>query len=100
MKDPADYTPGEREYMERKQAVIDGKPNAYTYFRNVAVTLAGDLVLGLSYSIEWERYSCSAIEIDGIRYNNPCRWTKEGGAMDCDLSPLNLGSVQVGVRTI
>lgn len=99
-KDPADYTPGENEYMERKQAVTDGKPNAYTYFRNVAVTLAGDLVIGLSYSIEWERYSCSAIKIDGVRYNNPCRWSKNGKAMDCDLSDLNVGSVHEAVRTV
>lgn len=98
-KDPANYTPGEREYMERKQAVKDGKPNAYTYFRNVAVTLAGDLVLGLSYSIALERYSCSAIKIDGIRYNDPCRWSKEGCSLD-EMSNLNLESIQDGVRTI
>lgn len=99
-KDPADYTSGEREYMERKQAVTDGKPNAYTYFRNVAVTLAGDLVIGLSYSIEWERYSCSAIKIDGVRFNDPCRWDKDGIALDDDLSALNIDSVHTSVRTI
>lgn len=99
-KSPADYTPGEREYMERKQAVKDGKPNAYTYFRNVAVTEAGDFVIGLTYNIDLQRYSCSAIEIDGIRYNDPMRWDKHGGSLDDSVSDLVLKSVNDGVRKI
>ena len=99
-KSPSDYTPGEAKYAARQQAVKDGKPNAAIYFKNVAVTLAGDFIVGLSYSIALERYSCSAIEIDGVRFNDPCRWDKSGKALDDDLSDLVLGSVQVGVRTI
>ena len=99
-KSPADYTKGETEYAARKQAVKNGKPNAYTYFKNIAVTLAGDLVIGLSYSNDWERYSCSAIKIDGVRYNDPYRWDKFGKALEGDVSDLRLESVQVGVRTI
>ena len=99
-KDPADYTPGEQKYLARQQAVKAGKANAMTYFKNVAVTLAGDFIIGLSYNIDLQRYSCSAIEIDGVRFNDPCRWDKDGIALDDDLSDLVLGSVQVGVRTI
>lgn len=99
-KDPKDYTPGEAEYAAVRLAVKAGRPNAYTYFKNMAVTLAGDLVLGLSYNIDLERYSCSAIKIDGVRYNDPKRWDKFGKALDADLSDLKLGSVQVGVKTI
>ncbi|WP_440464366.1 hypothetical protein [Psychrobacter sp. ASPA161_6] len=99
-KDPADYTKGETEYAARKQAVKDGKPNAYTYFKNIAVTLAGDLVIGLSFSNDYQRYSCSAIEIDGVRFNDPCRWSKDGKALDDDLSDLNVSSVHTSVRTI
>ena len=99
-KSPADYTPGERKYAARQLAVKAGRSNAMTYFKNVAVTKAGDFVIGLTYNSKLQRYSCSAIEIDGVRFNDPMRWDKSGKALDDDLSDLVLGSVQVGVRTI
>ena len=99
-KDPSDYTAGETKYAARQQAVRDGKPNAAIYLKNSAVTLAGDFVIGLSYNIELQRYSCSAIKIDGVRYNEPCRWDKQGQPLDDNLSALNIGSVHEGVRTI
>ena len=99
-KDPADYTKGEAKYAARQLAVNAGRPNAMTYFKNVAVTKAGDFVIGLSYNLELQRYSCSAIEIDGVRFNDPCRWDKDGIALDCDLSDLVMGSVHTSVRTI
>lgn len=100
-KDPADYTAGEQKYAARQQAVKAGRPNAMTYFKNVAVTKAGDFVIGLSYNSKLQRYSCSAIEIDGVRDNGKlCEWDKSGIALYDDLSDLVLGSVQVGVRTI
>ena len=99
-KDPSDYTAGEQKYLARQQAVKAGRPNAMTYFKNVAVTKAGDFVIGLSYNIDLQRYSCSAIEIDGVRFNDPHRWDKDGIALDDDLSDLVLGSVHTSVRTI
>ena len=100
-KDLADYTPGEAKYAARQQAVKAGRPNAMTYFKNVAVTKAGDFVIGLTYNSKLQRYSASAIEIDGVRDNGKlCEWDREGGALDDDLSDLNIDSVQVGVRTI
>lgn len=99
-KSPADYTPGEAKYAARQLAVKAGKPNAMTYFKNVAVTLAGDFVIGLTYNLELQRYSCSAIEIDGVRFNDPCRWDKDGKAIEGDLSDLVIGSVHTSVRTI
>ena len=100
-KDPSDYTAGETKYASRQLAVKAGRPNAMTYFKNVAVTKAGDFVIGLSYNIDLQRYSCSAIEIDGMRDNGKlCSWDKSGIALDDDLSDLVLGSVHSGVRTI
>lgn len=100
-KDPADYTAGETKYAARQQAVKAGKPNAMTYFKNVAVTKAGDFVIGLTYNIDLQRYSCSAIEIDGARDNGKlCSWDKDGNALDEDLSDLNINSVHTSVRTI
>ena len=51
-KDPADYTKGEAKYLARQLAVKAGRSNAMTYFKNVAVTKAGDFVIGLSYNLE------------------------------------------------
>lgn len=99
-KSPSDYTAGEQKYLARQQAVKAGKPNAHSYRRNIAVTLAGDLVVGLSYHRELERYSCSAIETDGIRRNDPCRWSKDGKSLDIDISDLNVKSIHIDVNTI
>ena len=99
-KDPSDYTAGETKYAARQQAVKANKPNAMTYFKNVAVTKAGDFVIGLTYNSKLQRYSCSAIEIEGVRYNNPCRWSKDGEPLDSNLSALNINSVHTSVRTI
>lgn len=100
-KDPSDYTPGEQKYLARQQAVKAGRPNAMTYFKNVAVTKAGDFVIGLTYNSKLQRYSASAIEIDGVRDNGKlCEWDREGGALYDDLSDLVLGSVHTSLRTI
>lgn len=100
-KSPSDYTPGEQKYLARQQALKAGKPNAMTYFKNVAVTKAGDFVIGLTYNIDLQRYSCSAIEIDGVRDNGKlCEWDKSGNALYDDVSDLLLASVHSGVRTI
>lgn len=100
-KSPDDYTPGERKFANLVTALKAGKPNAYTYRVNSAVTKDGDFVIGLTYHSERQYYSASAIEIDGVRDNGKvCEWDNEGGALDGDLSDLLLASVHSGVRTI
>ncbi len=100
-KDPADYTPGERKFADLVAALKAGKPNAMIYRKNSAVTQAGDFVIGLTYNITLQRYSASAIEIDGVRDNGKvCEWDREGGALYDDLSALNIDSVHTSVRTI
>lgn len=100
-KSPADYTLGETEFAKCVAALNAGAPNAYVYRKNIAVTEAGDLVIGLTYNIELRRYSCTAIEIDGVRDNGKlCTWDAEGGALEADLSPLNIESVHEGVSKI
>ena len=100
-KDPSDYTAGERKFADLVAALKAGKPNAMIYRKNSAVTQAGDFVIGLTYNIALQRYSASAIEIDGVRDNGKlCEWDREGGALYDDLSGLNVGSVHTSVRTI
>lgn len=97
-KDPSKYTAGEAKYAARQQAVKAGKPNAHQFFKNLAVTEDGALLIGMSYSIEWKRYSCSAIETDGTRVNDPLQWDQYGGSLDGGID-LNLASVHNNVRT-
>lgn len=100
-KDPSDYTAGERKFADLVAALKAGKPNAATYRKNSAVTENGDFVIGLTYNSKLQRYSASAIEIDGVRDNGKlCEWDREGGALYDDLSALNVGSVHTSVRTI
>lgn len=100
-KDPSDYTAGERKFADLVAALKAGRPNAMIYRKNSAVTQAGDFVIGLTYNIALQRYSASAIEIDGVRDNGKlCSWDKDGNALDDDLSDLNVGSVHSSVRTI
>ncbi|WP_333613982.1 hypothetical protein [Psychrobacter sp.] len=100
-KHPSDYTPGERKFADLVAALKAGKPNAMIYRKNSAVTQAGDFVIGLTYNIALQRYSASAIEIDGVRDNGKvCEWDREGGVLYDDLSDLNVGSVHTSVRTI
>ena len=100
-KDPADYTAGERKFADLVAALKAGKPNAMIYRKNSAVTENGDFIIGLSYHSKLQHYSCSAIEIDGVRDNGKlCSWDKDGNALDDDLSDLVLGSVHTSVRTI
>ena len=100
-KHPSDYTKGERKFADLVAALKAGKPNAAIYRKNSAVTLAGDFVIGLTYNIKLQRYSASAIEIDGVRDNGKlCSWDKDGNALDDDLSGLNVDSVHTSVRTV
>lgn len=100
-KDPKDYTAGERKFTDLVAALKAGKPNAYTYRVNSAVTKGGDFVIGLTYHNDRQYYSASAIEIDGVRDNGKvCSWDAEGGALESDLSDLLLASVHSSVRTI
>lgn len=100
-KDPSDYTPGERKFADLVAAVKADKPNAMIYRKNSAVTENGDFIIGLTYNIALQRYSASAIEIDGVRDNGKvCEWDREGGSLYDDLSDLNVGSVHSSVRTV
>lgn len=100
-KSPSDYTKGEAKFAERVKALKAGKPNAYVYRKNIAVTKAGDFVIGLTYHIDREYYSASAIEIDGVRDNGKlCSWDQNGIALDADLSDLNIESVHQSISKV
>lgn len=100
-KDPANYTPGEVEYVKRKADVKAGKPNADLFFRNIAVTVDGVLCIGMTYIFERENYTCTYTESDGVRdFGGSHRWDKNGISLDDSISDLNLDSINDGVRKI
>ena len=92
-------TLGEQRFDQLKQDAKTNKHNATVRFNNMALTKAGELCIGMSRSREWNRYSCSYMEVDGIRLNDPRRWDLYGNSSD-HLSDLRLDTVQVGVRTV
>lgn len=100
-KDPSNYTAGEQKYLARQQAVKAGKPNAIAYFKNVALTVDGALCLGMSYSVEHRRYSCTYTETDSVRdFGGSHCWDVEGGSLDCAVSDLNMKTIHESVRKI
>ncbi|WP_352309058.1 hypothetical protein [Psychrobacter sp. W2-37-MNA-CIBAN-0211] len=99
VSDNAGMTLDEHRFEQLKQNAAQHKTNAQTRFNNMALTQAGELCIGMSRSNEWNRYSCSYMEVDGVRLNDPRRWDLYGNSSD-HLSDLRLDTVQVGVRTI
>ena len=99
-KDPSDYTPGEAKYAARQQAVKAGKPNAAIYFKNVAVTMAGDLCIGMTHNKTWSYYSCTYTQAGGVRdFAGSRSWSLSGVSND-GFSDLDLSTVSLGVRII
>ena len=100
-KHPDDYTPGEAKFAKRFNDLAASQPNALIFRKNVATTLAGDFVIGLTYRRNQQIYSATAIEINGVRDNGKlCTWDREGGALECDLSDLNMESVHSEVKLL
>jgi|GEM_PF-6620610 len=94
MSDKA-FTAGQKEWLKRRDAARANKPNAWAYFKNIALTVDGVLCVGMSYNHDLQRYSCTyligedgKIDTEGDSH----RWDAEGGALT-DCADLNLGSV-------
>lgn len=99
-KNKEDYTLDEQEWERRMLAAKANKPNAHAYFNNVALTKAGELCLGMTHDTQHNHYSCTYMEVNGVRDFGGCRrWNLQGHSLD-GLSALRLSTVQVGVRKI
>ncbi len=99
MSESENYTPAQKEWLKRRGAVAAGKPNAIACFKNIALTVDGVLCLGMSYSAEHRRYSCTYTETDGVRdFGGSHLWDCEGGSLDCAVSDLNMKTIHESVR--
>ncbi len=94
------HTPEQKEWLERRKAIKDGKANAYAHFVNLALDNDGDLMMGMTYSHEWQRYTCTYTQSNGVRdFGGSRAWDNSGLSLD-DSPGLNLKTVHEGVRKI
>lgn len=94
------HTLEQTEWLKRRQAVKDGKQNALTHFKNLALDNDGDLMIGMTYNFALSRYSCTYTQRDGVRdFGGARSWDNQGGSLD-GLADLNLGTVNSDVRVI
>ena len=93
-------TVDQTQWLKMRDDAKAGKTNAAIRFNNSALTVDGQLCIGMTHNIKLRRYSCTYLQTDGVRdFGGACSWDSEGGSMD-GLSDLNLKTIQDGVRTI
>lgn len=94
------HTIDQTQWLKMRDDAKAGKPNAAIRFNNSALTVDGQLCIGMTHNIKLKRYSCTYLQTGGIRdFGGARSWDLEGGSLD-ELSDLNLKTVQDGVRTI
>lgn len=93
-------TNGQIEYDRCKEAASKHKTNAQLSFNNMALTLAGELCVGMTHSKTNSYYSCTYTGIPSERRFDDCRkWNLKGDSLD-GLSDLDMTTIQTGIRTI
>lgn len=77
-----------------------GKSHLCQAFKNCAVTMAGELVIGLTKSTKFWRYSARYLERDGKRLTGQVlQWDMEGKST-IGHSDLNMATIHKGIRVI
>ncbi len=95
-----DHTIDQTQWLKMRDDAKAGRPNAASRFNNSALTLDGQLCIGMTHHIKLNRYSCTYLQTDGIRdFGGSYSWDSEGGSLD-GLSDLNLKTIQDGIRAI
>lgn len=93
-------TNGQIEYERRRVAANANRPNAHAVFNNTALTLAGELCIGMTHSKTGRYYACTYTGIPSERnFGDSRRWDLQGRSLD-GLSDLDLTTIQTGIRTI
>lgn len=92
-------TTGQIDYERRKKNAANNKHNGHVYFNNVALTVSGDLCVGMTHSKTNHCYSCTYTGCASERdFSDSRRWDLQGHSVD-GLSDLDLSTIQVGIRT-
>lgn len=92
-------TSGQIEYDRRKKNADDNKHNGHAYFNNIALTVAGELCVGMTHSKTNFYYSCTYTGKASERnFGDSRRWNLQGRSLD-GLSDLDMTTLQAGIRT-
>lgn len=95
--------PGTKERVYYDQLKADakaGKPNKHLLLNNLALTMAGDLCIGMTHNKTWSYYSCTYTQAGGVRdFAGSRSWSLSGVSND-GFSDLDLSTVSLGVRII
>ena len=95
-----DHTIDQTQWLKMRDDAKAGRPNAASRFNNSALTLDGQLCIGMTHNVKLMRYSCTYLQTDGIRdFGGSYSWDSEGGSLD-GLSDLNLKTIQDGIRAL
>lgn len=92
-------TTGQIEYERRKKNAAANKHNGYVYFNSVALTVTGELCVGMTHSKTNGYYSCTYTGKASERnFSDSRRWNLQGRSLD-GLSNLDMTTLQAGIRT-
>lgn len=95
-----EHTPEQKRWLAMREKIRSGDDADYYVFRNLALNMNGDMCIGMSYSVEWQRYSCTHTDRNGVRdFGGSYRWDKNGISLDGDID-LNMKTVQQGIRKV
>lgn len=92
-------TPDQQRWLDMRTAYRNHDYNNCHGFKNMAVTMAGELVIGLTKNTQFWHYSALYLERDGERLTGVFEWDLDGKARG-EHSDLNMGTVNEGVRKI
>ena len=93
-------TDGQLEYDRRIDAARNRKQNAQLTLNNTALTVTGELCVGMTHSKTNRYYACTYTGIASARRFDDCRrWDQQGHSLDGQ-SDLDMTTIQTGIRTI
>ena len=94
------YSVDQQKWLDMREYERQGKSHLCQAFKNCAVTMAGELVIGLTKSTKFWHYSARYLERDGKRLTGQVlQWDMEGKSTTGH-SDLNMETIHKGVRVI
>ncbi len=94
------HTTDQQKWLDMRQAEREGRYYLCHGFKNMAVTMAGELVIGLTKNTKFWHYSARYLERDGKRLTGQVlEWDMQGKSTTGH-SDLNMATIHKGVRVI
>ena len=94
------HTTDQQKWLDMRQAEREGRYYLCHGFKNMAVTMAGELVIGLTKNTKFWHYAAEYIEKDGVRITGlALEWDMQGNAKGSHAN-LSMDTVNKGVRVV